>query len=75
MEKKTYKITITERLVRTVVVKAEDEDQARDCVENHYYTKGDIILDAGDYDETVISNAKEAPDYEDAADFDATEEV
>lgn len=45
----TYKVEITEYLRRTVVVDAEDEEDAKSKVEDMYYNE-DIVLSADDFD-------------------------
>ena len=49
-----YRISIREELERIVEVEAETPDEAWQKVSDDYYT-GNIILDSGDYVDTVIS--------------------
>lgn len=44
-----YLVTITETLTRTVAVRTDDEDKAREIVEREY-DNAHIILDADDFD-------------------------
>ena len=52
-----YLVTITETLSRTVAVKADSMDKAKDIVEKEY-DDGHIILDADDFNELEITARK-----------------
>ena len=52
-----YRVEITEKLSRTIETEAENEEAAIEKV-RQMYKNCDIILDASDYIETVISVKK-----------------
>ncbi len=75
MNGNTYKVTITEVLSKTVIVRANSEAEAYDCVYNHYNHLGDIVLTAEDFCESSVSEALPVEMDDDmVVDFDATEE-
>lgn len=52
-----YLVTVTETLTRTVVVRTDDEDKAREIIEREY-ENGHIVLDYDDFDEWEINTRK-----------------
>lgn len=54
---KTYKVTITETISRTVSVKAKSLKEARCKVENDYYSEK-YVLDADDFAGVTFKPAK-----------------
>ena len=52
-----YLVTITETLTRTVAVRTDNEDKAREIVEEKY-NDGEIILDYDDFNEWEIHTRK-----------------
>lgn len=52
-----YLVTITETLTRTVAVRTDDEDKAREIVEREY-ENGHIVLDYDDFNEWEIHTRK-----------------
>lgn len=55
---KTYKILVEETLSRIVNVKARDEDEAWEKV-NEQYKSGKIILDSSDFCDVTIQHWEE----------------
>lgn len=58
-----YAVRITETLVRTVVVEAENEQDAEDKVHNAY-DDGQIVLDYSDFEECEIESLREATNFD-----------
>ena len=54
---KTYKITITETMSRTVKVRAKSLKEAKYKVENNYYSEK-YVLDADDFVRTTFKTKK-----------------
>lgn len=54
---KTYKVTITETISRTVSVKAKSLKEAKYKVENNYYSEK-YVLDADDFKGVTFKPAK-----------------
>ena len=52
-----YLVTVTETLTRTVIVRTDNEDKAREIVEREY-ENGHIVLDYDDFDEWEINTRK-----------------
>lgn len=50
---RTYEVTITETLTRTVLVQAENSNEAKDIVQA-MYDREEIVLAAGDHSDTEI---------------------
>ena len=54
---KTYKVTITETISRTVSVKAKSLKEAKYKAENNYYSEK-YVLDADDFKDVTFKSAK-----------------
>ena len=52
-----YLVTVTETLTRTVIVRTDNEDKAREMGEREY-EKGHIDIDYDDFDEWEINTRK-----------------
>ncbi len=64
---KKYRVTITETLLKEVLVEAKDENDAYEKVE-HAYSEGDIILDADSLQDNFI-NVTDHPIYPKIAEY------
>lgn len=67
---KKFKLTINERLTRTVIVEAPSFEDAYDKVSEEYNTKGNIVLLGDDFadsfiegDVNTLADDEEVPDY------------
>lgn len=76
MSKKTFKVTIIEKLVKNIAVEAETLEEATEKVDKHYLSE-EIILSAENYDglyeitgeEITEEEAKKIKSLEDSLEY------